>query len=410
MFLKKKEKTTISVDDLMNHIDVGVSEQNMWEVESGQLDISAEGESFSESNKGFTINDEDFGNLIVYVKDETITDIDFNGTDLWLTDINNKHWKNETIEVTPKFIRKLAQNIANSQSKEFNQMNCVIEAETPELRISIIHNSIAQTGTTMCIRKTPRKERIKAYEAIQNGYASQEMLALLVNCIKAHMNIVVCGEPRAGKTEFAKFISGYIPVGERVITIEDVMEWRYKDLHPDADVIEMKVNNNFTYSDAIIASLKQNPKWIMIAESRGEEVKNLIQSFSTGVNGITTLHTDDVRKIPSRIVNMANDSLTEGRIYDNVYEFIDVGLFISMKPDKNGDIKRYIDQIAFFGKGDDGEEEICLMANYGKLRKDVEIPSKILKKFKHAGVFDIYQNDALNKSIELQAIRSVSQE
>ena len=37
------------------------------------------------------------------------------------------------------------------------------------------------------------------------------------------------------------------------------------------------------------------------------EVTSLIEQWSTGVNGITTIHLDDLRKLPDRIENMMND-------------------------------------------------------------------------------------------------------
>lgn len=388
----KKKKNTPAIENK--------KEKDMWEIKTNQAIFSKEGETSKETNKGFTINDEDFGPLMELVKDDTITDIDFNGTDLWITDIYNNHWMDTKLNITPSFIRRLAQGIANSQSKEFNQNKPILEAETDELRISTIHVSKAQTGTTMCIRKTPKKERIKVSEAINAGYASKESFAMLANCVESHMNIIICGEPRAGKTEFAKFISGYIPNNERIITIEDVMEWRCKDLHPTADIIELKVDDNFTYPDAIIASLKQNPKWIMIAETRGEEVKNLIQSFSTGVNGITTLHTDDVKKIPSRIVNMANDSLTESRMSDNVYDYVDVGILISMKPNENGVIQRYIDQVAFFGRDENHKPTITMMVRDGSNTFNANIPRKIKRKLKANNITNMYESESVSKTIE----------
>ena len=285
-------------------------EKDIWDLGESLIETKEEGENIRENNKGFIIRPEDFGPLKDLVLDDTITDIDFNGKDLWTIDQDNRKVKHDEIDVKPAFIRRLAQNIANAEATEFNQQNPSVEAETEDLRISIIHNSIAQTGTTICIRKTPIVQRIIEKDAIAKGYCSREILSLLINCVKAHMNIIICGEPRAGKTECAKLVSGYIPNSERVITIEDVQEWHYKTLHPDSDCIEMKVNKIFDYSKGIIASLKQNPNWIMIAETRGEEVKNLLQGFTTGVKGITTLHTDDVRKIPERIVNMTNDPIT----------------------------------------------------------------------------------------------------
>lgn len=374
---------------------------DMWDMGNAQISIQESGESIEQNNKGFFISADNFGPLADYVKDENITDIDFNGTDLWITDIKNKHWKDEG-RVDAKFIRKLAQDIANSASKEFNQKRPNLEAETDDLRISILHNSVAQTGTTMCIRKTPRMNRINEKYAIESTLADFRMQSLIANCVKAHMNFVICGEPRAGKTEFAKYVSSFIPTGERVITIEDVMEWRYKSLHPDADVIEMKVNKDFDYSAGIVASLKQNPKWLMIAETRGKEVKNLIQSFSTGVNGITTLHTDDIAKIPSRIVNMADDSITSNRMEQNAYEFIDVGIYISMFPDKDGGAIRRVNQLGFFAsKDDEGENKCYKLFEGGELFRKT-IPSSIQEKFKRAGIEDIFFNQEVYDRLKSQ--------
>lgn len=373
---------------------------DMWNVGNAQIYNDDDGSSISQNGKGFFISAENFGPLAEYVKDEDITDIDYNGSDLWITDIRNKHWKDTSNKITPKFIRKLSQDIANSASKEFNQKNPCLEAETEDLRISILHNSIAQTGITMCIRKTPRANRISERYALESTLADFRIQSLIANCVKAHMNFVICGEPRAGKTEFAKFISSFIPPNERVITIEDVMEWRFKALHPEADVIEMKVNKDFDYSDGIVASLKQNPRWLMIAETRGKEVKNLIQSFSTGVNGITTLHTDDIRKIPSRIVNMADDSMTSTRMENSTYEFVDVGIYISMYPDGDGGFVRRVDQLGFFSS-DDGENKCRVIIEGGELFKSV-IPDSIKWKLEKAGVSDIFYNQEVYDKLRQQ--------
>ncbi len=50
----------------------------------------------------------------------------------------------------------------------------------------------------------------------------------------------------------------------------------------------MRVNDRFDYADAIKASLRLNPKWIMLSEARSKEVKYLLEGWSTGVRGMTT--------------------------------------------------------------------------------------------------------------------------
>ena len=114
-----------------------------------------------------------------------------------------------------------------------------------------------------------------------------------MNCVRAGMNFVFGGEPGAGKTESAKFFMQFIPKEERVITIEDSLEIHYADINPGADAVELRVGAGFTYTDAIKASLRQNPKWLVVSEARSVEVTSLLEQWSTGVSGVTTILLDD---------------------------------------------------------------------------------------------------------------------
>lgn len=339
-------------------------------------------------NNKFIIPDSDFGPLMPYVQNPEITDVDYNGQDLWITDVYNRKVKAEVV-LAPDFVERFVRSVANAKSFDFNQRNPVMEAETKELRISIVHKSVAVSGTSICIRKTPPFKRISEHSAIETGYADREVISLLANCIRAHMNIVVAGQPRAGKTELAKFLGCYIPDSERVITIEDVMEWRFKQLKPQADCIEMQTNSAFDYTDAIIASLKQNPNWIMIAETRGREVASLINSFSTGVNGITTLHTDSVDKIPQRMLNMIDEANVEQRMLGNIYEFVDVGIMVSIRKNPQaGERRRMVDQVGMFTYSD-GETGCHLVVDGGRIVSRT-FPEVIMHKFEIGGVKNNY--------------------
>ena len=358
-----------------------------------------------------------FGPIQKYVEDEQITDIDFNSKNkVWLTNIQNERWFVEIPELTDEWIRNFAIQIADHEQVEINPLTPVVETETEQLRISVVHSSIATNGTSICIRKTPPKARITEKYALDSLYCTKEVLCILANCVKAHLNIVFCGEPRAGKTECAKFISTYIPDNERVITIESVKEWRYKELKPEADCVEMRSTDTFDYSDAIVASLKQNPKWLMIAETRSDEVKYLIQGFSTGVNGITTLHTDDIRKIPSRMLNMVNDSTVEKRFLRNIYEFVNVGIMINLKITEDGKLIRFIDQIGFFTtegvkKAIEGEEvkagRCVVIVQDGRLI-DRPLPENIVYKLQNIGVTKgdnsaLYKNKEVDRRLAIQS-------
>lgn len=352
-----------------------------------------------------------FGPLWEYVADSDITDIDYNGTEVWITNVFNERYQlpQEYVElyITPTFVEQFTQRIANVVSRQFNKRNPELEAETSELRVTILHESVARSGRSISIRKTPPIIRITEKNALRDGFCSKEILSLLINCVQSHMNLTFCGMPGIGKTECVKFFSQYIPANERVITIEDTMEIRYSKTNPGKDCIEMKISEDtFGYADAIKSSLRLNPKWIMLSEARSKEVKYLLESWSTGVRGMTTLHTDDVRNVPDRILNMLESRTDADRMENDVYQALDVGILVRKKADENHRVYRYIDQVCFYIR-EKGENRIEMMVFDGKCISE-DIPQAVMRIFKRAGIEDPYRCAILEESLSNEKTKRLS--
>ena len=63
---------------------------------------------------------------------------------------------------------------------------------------------------------------------------------------------------------------------------------------------------------------------------------------------MTTLHTDDVRNIPDRILNMLESRVDAERMENDIYQALDVGILIRKRRNEDGVVYRYIDQVCFF--------------------------------------------------------------
>ena len=111
-----------------------------------------------------------FGPLWSFVASNEITDIDYNGKEIWLTNIFNERFRANqqfvTQYMTPAFVEQFTQRIANVVSRQFNKRNPELEAETSELRVTILHESVAKSGRSISIRKTPPLIRLTAESAI----------------------------------------------------------------------------------------------------------------------------------------------------------------------------------------------------------------------------------------------------
>lgn len=351
-----------------------------------------------------TINVEDaiamtpdfFGPLLPYVEDEDVTDIDYNGSDTWIRTCHGLRYKAKelTDKMTKQFVTRLTARIQTSVSKEFNPQHPLLEAETKTLRISIVHESVCNGRRSICIRKTPTSVRVNTRASVETGYASPELLSFLRNAVAAHFNVTICGEPGTGKTEFAKYLSMQIPDKERVITIEDNLEWHYHELKPSADCVEMQVSAQFSYFDAIKACLRQNPTWIMVSEVRGKEVANYLQQLTTGVHGITTLHTGDVANVPDRLCNMAADTSSRERTEGDIYTFLDLAVLVDMVMTDDGLLKRRVSQVGFFFTDENGKHKMLRIFDNGRLVKP-DLPPDVMARFSRAHIDNPFINDKI---------------
>lgn len=343
------------------------------------------------SNDIGTMREENFGDLLPFIKDINITDINWNGLQLWVDDVNKGRYCVEDIQLSKDFVETFSIRVSNTVSGAFNKYHPRLEAETDELRITVLHESVSHTGRAISIRKTPAVKRINFIESIKNGsYCSEEVSNIMSNAIKAKMNVVIVGLPGVGKTELVKFLTNYIFPRDRAITVEDTLELHYADINPGKDCIEMKVNENlFTYTDAIKVSLRLLPQWILLSEARSVEVKYLLESVSTGSKCITTLHTDDVRKIPDRVVHMMGDVSDIDATLDSIYSFFDFGIMINKSHTESGGIRRWIDQICYFDRVD-GQNKCTMLVNNGELTGET-FSEDFMHRFNRAGIRDPFK-------------------
>lgn len=324
-----------------------------------------------------------FGPLYDYVMNDEITDVDWNGRALWLTYANNKRVHVKDAKISPTFVERFAFRVANLVSEEFNQANVVLEAETDRLRFSFLHESVAITGTCFCIRKSLPSLRYTEEDLLKTEYMQKAVLNLLINAVKARMNIVVCGETNTGKTELTKFLSQYIPNEQKVITIEDSPELHFAEINPEHDCIAIKVSEYLKYSESIKACLRQNPRWILLSEARSTEAANLLESLSTGENCITTIHCTDVSKVPNRFAEMIGTD--SKKIQEKVFINFDIAVLIKKRMDDEGNIHRYISQLAFFSRNKNLENEMFFVVKDGEI-VDKNLPEEFLKKFKEVHI------------------------
>lgn len=344
--------------------------------------------------------EDNFGVLLPYIRDIEVTDINWNGKDLWIDDVSRGRYCAKE-KLSKEFVDAFCVRVANVVSRTFNKYYPKLEAETDDLRITILHHTVSHTGTTISIRKTPVVKRITFAKSVQEDfYCPTEVANFLSNAVKAKFNIVIGGLPGVGKTELVKYLTNYIFPRDRVITIEDTMEIHYSKINPNKDCVELKVDDHtFTYTEAIKSCLRLLPQWILLSEARSKEVQYLLESISTGAKCITTIHTDDMRKVPKRVVNMLGDLENSTLAEAMAYSYFDVGILVDKTQDKaTGKIDRFISQVVMYYE-EDNQNKLVVLYDHGKLTGNA-IPEEALYQFARTGIEDPWMYTFIEDTVQ----------
>jgi pilus assembly protein CpaF len=326
------------------------------------------------------MNEFDFTVLNPYIEDDYVTDINYNGNQLWIDHLKKGRYAIKDFDEHDECLQ-IGYRFANYANLSFNAVSPVVEAETDNLRISLVHSSVCGT-ISISIRKTPAIMRLNDRILKKQNYAPRWVLDMLIEFVKIRANIIVSGLPGAGKTELIKYLSQFIEANQRVITIEDTYELRYKELQHKADCVSMKVNDRFTYPQAIKACLRQRPDWMLVSEVRGNEVVNLLQSVSTGANLLSTIHASSATNIPRRLLHMfPGVEMSNEILYQMIFDVIDVGVHVQANITKKG-IKRYIKEVIAYEVIDDVSIATTLYKHDEESAPIEKLPNKLSEKKK----------------------------
>ena len=272
----------------------------------------------------------DFGPLAEFLADDDITDISYsNNGQVWLKTLSKGVYQVERPDINNTFMEKLAFQCSNVMGKTFNMAHPLLDAESAELRMNFVHESIATNGIACLIRKTPAKIRLNKEKLLNEEYITETLHDFLMNCVAGHCNIIVAGETGSGKTELLKYLASHIKENEKIITIEDTLELHLDRIFPHRDIVAMKTNNICSYTDVLVACMRQNPIWILLSEVRsGEAVMSVRNAISSGHNILSTIHADKASSIPLRMYSLMESSQDVEQFLNTIHRYVQVGVYV----------------------------------------------------------------------------------
>lgn len=203
-------------------------------------------------------------------------------------------------------LEDVIQQIVSQTNRMVNESTPIADARLEDgSRVHIVLPPVALDGPIVTIRKFP-ESRVDMKGLVSLGSLSEEMVKLLECLVKSKYNILISGGTGSGKTTFLNALSKFIPVEERIITIEDNAELQLQEI-PNLVRLETRAANiegegEISIRDLVHASLRMRPNRIIVGEVRGAEAADVLMVFNTGHDGsLCTLHANTTRDMLFRL-------------------------------------------------------------------------------------------------------------
>jgi pilus assembly protein CpaF len=249
-----------------------------------------------------------YGPLEPLLRDDTITEIMVNGPKKIYIERNGKIERTNVVFEDDEHLMRIIERIVAPLGRRVDESMPYVDARLPDgSRVNIVIPPISLIGPVVTIRKFYRTP-LTVEDLIRLGSATPEVMEFLKACVQAKINIVVSGGTGSGKTTMLNILSGFIPEGERIITIENAAELQLRQEH--VVTLETRPPNiegkgEITMRDLVINALRMRPDRIIVGECRGGEAFDMLQAMNTGHEGsMTTIHANSPRDALARLENM----------------------------------------------------------------------------------------------------------
>ncbi|MCE8513231.1 CpaF family protein [Ruegeria pomeroyi] len=273
-------------------------------------------------NKGVVLNREDrmqlnkelydevtgLGPLETLLQDDTVNDILVNGPQQIFVERSGKLQLTDITFKDERHLLRIIDKIVSAVGRRVDESNPYVDARLADgSRFNAMVPPIAVDGSLVSIRKF-KKDKLGIDDLVQFGAFTEEMAAYLQAAVATRLNVIVSGGTGSGKTTTLNALSSFIDNAERILTIEDTAELQLQQTHVgrmESRPPNVEGKGEVSPRDCLKNALRMRPDRIIVGETRGEEVIDMLQAMNTGHDGsMTTIHANSARDGVSRLENM----------------------------------------------------------------------------------------------------------
>ena len=248
------------------------------------------------------------GPLEPLLEDPTINDILVNGHRQVFVERQGRLELTETVFADERHLLRVIDKIVSAVGRRIDESSPYVDARLADgSRFNAMVPPCAVDGPLVSIRKFS-KDKLSIDELISYGAFTEEMAAYLQAAVATRLNIIISGGTGSGKTTTLNALSSFIDDHERIVTIEDTAELQLQQVHVgrmESRPANVEGRGEVTLRALLRNALRMRPDRIIVGETRGDEVIDMLQAMNTGHDGsMTTIHANSPRDALSRLENM----------------------------------------------------------------------------------------------------------
>jgi pilus assembly protein CpaF len=329
---------------------------------------------------------------------EDVTDIEYDGSRLSISGVTHFEFLDNE-DINEEYVQRLIQKFAAATRNEFSTKRPILDCVFGNIRLNAVHHANTTGGTTFSMRIV--RPKLVLNKTNFNKFAPDFILDFLKVSKELYSNTIIGGPTGTGKTEVQKLGISFLKGSkEKIITIQDVNELFAKLLNPDKLIYEWLITNGISLNVLLEAVLRNNPKWVIVSETRDEAAYGLYQVLISDHHVITSVHTAGSLLIPKRLAQLAKFAPQAVNMpiemLENDFErLLDFGWYIK-KETMNEKDYRYLSEIASFDPGDSRLIFNQFLDNNNILHwHTYELPNSFKEKLKRKGIqLDFPENDS----------------
>lgn len=300
-----------------------------------------------------------------YLDNDEINEICYQGDNLiWYEDIDGIWHSEESQNIDLQKALSFAQSAASFKEDKIDKTKPILSCVLPTgERVQIVISPATNNNVVSITIRKPSKVRYSLERNYIGKSLSIETANLIKNAVKEGKNIVICGETGSGKTTFMKTLIDFIPLDERIITIEDVEEIKFYEHKNYVQLFypsEAKKGDAVTSETLLKSCLRMKPSRILLAEVRGRETYDFLNVISSGHNGsMTSCHAGSVMSCFNRLIMMSMQNeqarvLGKDLIMDIIRNTIDM-IIVFKKENGKRQVTEYLYDNKIYIKNSDGK-------------------------------------------------------